>query len=83
MAMVHPADPQHFVYASSMVSRHLAEAFTRNSKLKGFHETIPMALHFYEDVFSKTVFNTLPQCQKWDHTIELECKPSLVFKRSI
>jgi hypothetical protein len=27
MTMVHPVDPQHFVRASSTVSRHLAEAF--------------------------------------------------------
>jgi hypothetical protein len=30
MMMVHPVDPQHFVHASSTVSRRLAEAFSKN-----------------------------------------------------
>jgi hypothetical protein len=53
MAMVYLVDPQHFVHASSMVSRCLAEASTKNSMPKGFHEIVPTALHSYEDVFSK------------------------------
>jgi hypothetical protein len=76
MVMVHLVDPQHFVCASSMVSGRLAEASAKNSMLKGFHEIDPTALHSYEDVFSKTAFNTLPQHQKWDHAIELEYEPS-------
>jgi hypothetical protein len=44
MAMVHPVDPQHFVCALSMVSRRLAEASTKNSTPKGFHEIVPAAL---------------------------------------
>jgi hypothetical protein len=58
MVMVHLVDPQHFVCASSMVSRYLTKAFAKNLKLKGFHETVPTALHSYEDVFGKTTFNT-------------------------
>jgi hypothetical protein len=27
------------------------------------------------------VFDTLPQCRKWDHTIELECEPSPAFRK--
>jgi hypothetical protein len=79
MVMVHPVDPQHFVRALSTVSRCLAEASAKDLTLKGFHEIIPTALHSYEDVFSETAFNTLPQRQKWDHTIELEHEPSPGF----
>jgi hypothetical protein len=61
MAIVHPVNPQHFVHASSTVSRRLAEASAKNSTPKGFHEIVPTALHSYEDVFSKTAFDTLPQ----------------------
>jgi hypothetical protein len=81
MAMVHLVDPQHFVRASSMVSSCLAEASAKNSMPKGFHEIIPTALHSYEDVFSETAFDTLPQRRKWDHTIELERKPSPGFRK--
>jgi hypothetical protein len=35
MTMVHLVDLHHFVRASSTVSRHLAEVFAKNSKLKG------------------------------------------------
>jgi hypothetical protein len=62
IVMVHPVDPQHFVCASSMVSRCLAEAFAKNLKPKGFHEMVPTTLHSYKDVFSETAFNTVPQC---------------------
>jgi hypothetical protein len=54
IAMVHSVNPQHFICASSTVSRHLAEAFAKNSMPKEFHEIVPTALHSYEDVFSKT-----------------------------
>jgi hypothetical protein len=79
MAMVHPVDPQHFVRASSTVSGSLAEASAKNSMPKGFHEIVPAALHSYEDVFSETAFDTLPQRRKWDHAIELEREPSPGF----
>jgi hypothetical protein len=48
---------------------------------KGFHEIVPTALHSYEDVFSETAFDTLPQRPKWDHTIKLECEPSPGFQK--
>jgi hypothetical protein len=79
--MVHPVDPQHFVCASSMVSRRLAEASMKNSMPKEFREIVPTALHSYEDVFSETAFDTLPQRRKWDHAIKLECKPSPGFRK--
>jgi hypothetical protein len=75
MTIVHPVDSQHFVHPSSMVSRHLAEAFAKNLKLKDCHDIVPTSLHTYADVFSETAFDSLPECHKWDHTIELEREP--------
>jgi hypothetical protein len=72
MTMVHPVDPHHFVHASSTVSRHLAEAFAKNSKPKGFEDIVPTTLHEYADVSSETAFDSLPERRKWDHAIELE-----------
>jgi hypothetical protein len=81
MMMVHPVDPHQFVRASSMVSGRLAEAFAKNSKLKDFHDIVPTSLHAYADVFSETAFDSLPECCKWDHPIELECEPSPGFHK--
>jgi hypothetical protein len=79
MAMVHPVDPHHFIRASSTVSGRLAEVFAKTSKPKGFEDIVPTSLHTYADVFSKTAFDSLPERHKWDHAIELECKPSPGF----
>jgi hypothetical protein len=81
MTMVHPVDPHHFIRASSMVSRRLAEAFAKTSKPKGFEDIVPTSLHTYADVFSETVFDSLPERRKWDHAIELECEPSPGFRK--
>jgi hypothetical protein len=43
MAMVHPVNPHHFFCASSRVSRHLVEAFAKNSKPKGFEDIVLMS----------------------------------------
>jgi hypothetical protein len=59
--MVHPVDPQHFVHASSTVSRRLAEAFANNSKPKDFQDIVPTSLHAYTNVFSETAFDSLPE----------------------
>jgi hypothetical protein len=64
MTMVRPVDPQHFVCALSTVSRRLAEASTKNSKLKDFHDIVPTPLHAYADVFSETTFDSLPEHRK-------------------
>jgi hypothetical protein len=72
MAMVHPVDPHHFVDASSMVSGRLVEAFAKDSKPKGFENIVLTSLHTYANVFSETAFDSLPECRKWDHAIELE-----------
>jgi predicted aspartyl protease len=81
MAMVHLVNPHHFVCALSTVSRHLAEAFAKKSKLKGFEDIVPTSLHTYANVFSETAFDSLPERHKWDHTIELEYKPSPGFRK--
>jgi hypothetical protein len=79
MEMVHLVDPHHFVHALSMVSRCLAEVFAKNSKPKGFEDTVLMSLHTHADVFSEMAFDSLPECRKWDHTIELQREPSPGF----
>jgi hypothetical protein len=79
MVMAHLVNPHHFVCALSMVSRHLAEAFAKNSKPKDFQDIVLTSLHIYADVFSETSFNSLLECCKWDPSIELECEPSPVF----
>jgi hypothetical protein len=40
-----------------------------------------MPLHSYADVFSEMAFDSLPEHRKWDHAIELECKPSPGFRK--
>ncbi|KNZ75269.1 hypothetical protein J132_03689 [Termitomyces sp. J132] len=32
---------------------------------------VPPYFHVFEDVFSKALFDSLPECKRWDHTIEL------------
>jgi hypothetical protein len=64
-----------------MVCRRLAGAFANNSKPKGFDDIVPMSLHTYANVFSETAFDSLPERHKWDHTIELERKPSPRFRK--
>jgi hypothetical protein len=81
MMMVHLVDPHHFVRASSMVSRCLAEASAKNSKPKDFHDIVPTSLHAYANIFSETAFDSLPERRKWDHTIELEHEPSPGFRK--
>jgi hypothetical protein len=81
MVIVHPVDLHHFVCALSTVSRRLVEVFAKNSKPKGFEDTVPTSLYTYVNVFSKSAFDSLPECRKWDHTIELEHEPSPRFRK--
>jgi hypothetical protein len=81
MAMVHLVDPHHFIHALSTVSGYLAETSARNSKSKGFYETMLTALNGYANIFSEMAFDTLPQYWKWDHAIKLECQPSSGFRK--
>jgi hypothetical protein len=55
--------------------------FAKNSKLKGFEDTVLMSLHTYADIFSEMAFDSLPEHHKWDHAIELEHKPSPIFRK--
>jgi hypothetical protein len=72
-------DRHDFVCASSTVSGHLAEASAKNPKPKGVVDIVPTSLHTYANIFSETAFDSLPEHRKWDHTIELEHKPSPGF----
>jgi hypothetical protein len=81
MVMVHPVDSHHFVCASSIVSGRLDEVFAKNSKLKDFEDIVPMSLHIYANIFSKMAFDSLLECHKWDHAIELEHEPSPGFHK--
>jgi hypothetical protein len=73
MTMVHLVNPHHFIHASSTVSGCLVEVLSKNAKLKGFEDIVPMSLHTYADIFSETAFDSLLERRKWDHAIELEC----------
>jgi hypothetical protein len=59
----------------------LAKAFAKNSKPRYFHDIVPTSVHAYANVFSETTFDSLPERRKWDHTIELKCKPSPRFRK--
>jgi hypothetical protein len=77
--MVHLVNPHQFFCGSSTVSGRLVEAFAKNLKLKGFEDIVPTSLHAYADIFSEMAFDSLPECRKWDHAIELEHEPSPGF----
>jgi hypothetical protein len=81
IVIVHLVNPHHFVHALSTVSRCLAEAFAKNLKPKGFEDIAPTSLHSYANVFSEMALDSLPEPCKWDHIIELECKPSPRFHK--
>src|SRR6267154_6808766 len=71
MTTVH--DPAEFIRATATTSQRLAEAFTQNSAPpKSFHESVPSQFHDFEEIFSKVLFDALPDCKPWDHAIELE-----------
>ncbi|KAG5726372.1 hypothetical protein E4T56_gene18941 [Termitomyces sp. T112] len=59
------------IQASQTTSQWLAQAFTANAALQEFWDVVPPYLHAFEDVFSKASFNSLPECKRWDHAIEL------------
>ena len=63
---------QEFISATSTVSQRLAEAFAANSGQTSFKDSVPSYLHDFEDVFSKTSFDTMPTQKPWDHAIEFE-----------
>jgi len=49
----------------------LAEAFHKNTKPKTFCDSVLTHLHDFEDVFTKSSFDALPNCKPWDHAIKL------------
>jgi hypothetical protein len=59
-----------FIQALNILQQ-LAEVFHKNSKPKLFHESIPMHFHDFEDLFTKSSFDCLPDRKVWDHAIEL------------
>ncbi|KAG5726384.1 hypothetical protein E4T56_gene18932 [Termitomyces sp. T112] len=59
------------IRASRTTSQRLAQAFATNTAPKEFWEAVPLYLHAFEDMFSKASFDSLPECKRWDHAIEL------------
>jgi hypothetical protein len=60
-----------FIRATSNVLQWLAKAFHKNSEPKLFHKSIPMHFHDFEDLFTKSSFDCLPDRKVWDHAIKL------------
>ena len=60
-----------YIWATSLVSQHLAEAFKRNSEPWDYEKHIPPYLCKFYSVFSKESFDDLPESKLWDHAIEL------------
>jgi hypothetical protein len=60
-----------FIQATSNVLQQLAKTFHKNSKQKLVYKSVPMHFHDFEDLFSKSSFDHLPDCKVWDHAIEL------------
>jgi hypothetical protein len=58
------------IHASLDILQYLAEACHKNMT-KTFHKLVPTHLHDFEDLFSKSSFDHLPDCKIWDHAIEL------------
>ena len=52
------------IHASQTTLQRLAEAFTQNMQPKSFQDAVPDYLHDFEDVFSKTSFDSLPECKQ-------------------
>ncbi|KNZ76711.1 hypothetical protein J132_08991 [Termitomyces sp. J132] len=59
------------IWASQTMSQQLAQAFAANAMPQKFQDMVPPYLHTFEDVFSKALFDLLPECKRWDHAIEL------------
>jgi len=60
-----------FIQATLNILQRLAEAFHKNLQPKSFQESIPTHFHDFEDLFSKSLFDRLPDRKIWDHVIEL------------
>ncbi|KAG5716849.1 hypothetical protein E4T56_gene3410 [Termitomyces sp. T112] len=59
------------IRASQTTSWRLAQAFAANAAPHEFQDMVPPYQHVFKDVFSKASFDSLPECKRWDHAIEL------------
>jgi hypothetical protein len=60
-----------FIQAMSNVLQQLAEASHKNSEPKLFHKSVPTHFHDFEDLFTKSSFDRLPDRKVWDYAINL------------
>ncbi|KAG6870291.1 hypothetical protein C0995_011520, partial [Termitomyces sp. Mi166 len=60
-ATLHPLPMATEIWASQTPSQHLAQAFVANSQPKPLHSTVLHHLQNFEDVFSKALFDSLPE----------------------
>ncbi|KAG5335126.1 hypothetical protein C0989_002347 [Termitomyces sp. Mn162] len=51
------------IWVSQTRSQQLAQVFAANPVPQKFQDIIPPYLHAFEDVFSKVLFNLLPECK--------------------
>ena len=73
---LYPRPSPQNIRASTTISYKLAESFTKAAQEgKTFQVVVPADLHDFEDVFSKSSFDALPEHRQWDHAIELEAAP--------
>ncbi|KAG6882500.1 hypothetical protein C0995_014536, partial [Termitomyces sp. Mi166 len=70
-ATLHPLPMAAEIQASQTTSQCLAQAFVANFQPKSLHSTVSHHLQDFEDVFSKALFDLLPEYKQWDHVIEL------------
>ncbi|KAG5731808.1 hypothetical protein E4T56_gene1532 [Termitomyces sp. T112] len=68
---VHPLPSVAEIQASQTMSQQLAQAFAANTAPQEFQDMVPPYLLAFEDVFSKALFDSLLECKRWDHAIEL------------
>jgi transposase InsO family protein len=71
--VLYPPETPTQVRATTTISQQLAEAAAKQQTQtpKGFEEIVPSYLRDFEEVFSKTSFDSLPERKRWDHAIEL------------
>ncbi|KAG5730314.1 hypothetical protein E4T56_gene10526 [Termitomyces sp. T112] len=76
------------IWASQTMSHQLAQAFAANTVPQEFQDVVPPYLYALDNVFSKALFDSLPEHKRWDHAIELlpdftlsSCKVYLLVPR--
>ncbi|KAG5721929.1 hypothetical protein E4T56_gene18425 [Termitomyces sp. T112] len=68
---IHPPPSVAEIWASQTTSQRLAQVFATNTTPQEFQDVVPPYLYAFEDMFSKALFDMLPECKKWNHAIEL------------